>query len=157
MVSGAAGAGLYINQKNDSLFAVSLNMSTSSIPLARAAGAIILAANVEDAGLYVSTEAGGGGSVGWKSGSASITVGVYKSVEDAKGPYFAGGASFGVAGINVGGDLVKNTKGETIGEQGSVGVGVGGAEGHVRFGITGIISIKDILKDILAKKEEKIE
>ena len=56
-------------------------------------------------------------------------------------------------GISVGGDLVKNTKGKTIGGTGSAGVGVGGAETHVRFGITGIISIKDII----AKKEEKIE
>ncbi|ULQ59120.1 hypothetical protein K7I13_11485 [Brucepastera parasyntrophica] len=96
-------------------------------------------ANIEDRGVYAETSAGGGG---WLSGSAVFTFGAYKSVEDAQGPFIEGGVSLDV-GLSVGGDVIFNTDLDIVGGAFSIGAGVGGAEAHGRFGITGIWSLEN--------------
>ena len=94
---------------------------------------------MEDFGIYTGLEAGGG--IG-QSGSVSVSVGNFKSLEDAKGTYGCIGGSGGTSGFSIGGDAIISKNG-IVGLAFSVGLGVGEkAEGHCRIGYTGIKSFK---------------
>lgn len=137
MVSGAAGAGIYVNPKNDNLFHLSTKLLTSANPVAQVAGAALTAANIEDIGGYAGAEAGAGAGI---SGSFTMSVGSFKSKEDASGSYYAMGGSGGAEGLSGGDDIVFNVNHKYIGTMGSFGLGIGGAEVHTRWGFTGITS-----------------
>ena len=139
MVSSAAGAGIYINPKNDNLFNLSTKLLTSANSVAQVAGAALTAANIEDIGGYAGAEAGAGAGV---SGSLTATVGSFTSKEDAAGLYYAMGGSGGAEGLSGGGDMVFNMNHKHIGTTGSFGLGVGPSllEVHTRWGFTGITS-----------------
>ena len=84
---------------------------------------------------------GAGGGIG-QSGSVSVSVGNFKSLEDAKGTYGCIGGSGGTSGFSIGGDAIISKNG-IVGLAFSVGLGVGEkAEGHCRIGYTGIKSFK---------------
>ena len=84
---------------------------------------------------------GAGGGIG-QSGSVSVSVGNFKSLEDAKGTYGCIGGSGGTSGFSIGGDAIISKNG-IVGLAFSVGLGVGEkAEGHGRIGYTGIKSFK---------------
>ena len=84
---------------------------------------------------------GAGGGIG-QSGSVSVSVGNFKSLEDAKGTYGCIGGSGGTSGFSIGGDAIISKNG-IVGLAFSVGLGVGEkTEGHGRIGYTGIKSFK---------------
>lgn len=64
------------------------------------------------------TEAGGG--IG-QSGSVSLSIGNFNSLDDAKGAYTAFGGSGGPTGTSIGLDIIKNLKNEYAGSVISLG------------------------------------
>ena len=139
-VSGATGAGVYINPKSDlRLFNSLLLIPVIPKGLKTVALTNSIISNMEDFGIYTGLEAGGG--IG-QSGSVSVSVGNFKSLEDAKGTYGCIGGSGGTSGFSIGGDAIISKNG-IVGLAFSVGLGVGEkAEGHCRIGYTGIKSFK---------------
>ena len=139
-VSGATGAGVYINPESDlRLFNSLLLIPVIPKGLKTVALTNSIITNMEDFGVYTGLEAGGG--IG-QSGSVSVSVGNFKSLEDAKGTYGCIGGSGGTSGFSIGGDAIISKNG-IVGLAFSVGLGVGEkAEGHCRIGYTGIKSFK---------------
>ena len=138
VVSFGGGAGLYINPKNNILFMFETTLLV--VPGLRPLCLRLLSSNIEDIGGYVGIDAGFG--VSEATGSAGVSVGVFKSKEDAAGPYWTIGGSGG-PGWCAGYDVVLNMEGKPVGSTASFGLGVGSpAEGHARFGITGIKSFR---------------
>ncbi len=136
--AGGVGAGVFINPKNDALFGFSVTLLQN--PSTALIGMTLLLNNIEDAGVFGDASAGIG--IGY-SGSVTLTVGAFKSVEDAHGPYFAVGLSGGEA-VSIGADLILNLDEEVIG--GTVSGGIGGGtplEGHARWGASLFFSIKN--------------
>jgi hypothetical protein len=150
MVSGAVGAGIYINPKNDKLQAIATALTTN--PVTAPTGALLTVINIEDAGLYVESSAGAGGGI---SGSVTASMGVYNSLDVAKGAYIEFGGSAG-EGIVGGVDVVTNIRAnEVIGGTASVGIGVGTPEGHARVGVSGFFSMKNFLTQLFMRKSDE--
>ena len=140
-VAGAKpGAGVYINPESDlRLFNSLLLIPVIPKGLKTVALTNSIITNMEDFGVYTGLEAGGG--IG-QSGSVSVSVGNFKSLEDAKGTYGCIGGSGGTSGFSIGGDAIISKNG-IVGLAFSVGLGVGEKdEGHGRIGYTGIKSFK---------------
>ncbi len=138
-ISGAAGAGIYVNPKNNVLHMLAASLMKS--PVTSGVGMTLMAMNVEDVGGYAEVASGTGLGL---SASAGVSAGVYRSKEDAAGAYVETGLSGGPTGTSFGFDIVYNYNGEIIGGNFSAGIGVSPpnvpAEGHIRFGHTTIMS-----------------
>ena len=63
---------------------------------------------------------GAGGGIG-QSGSVSVSIGNFNSLDDAKGAYTAFGGSGGPTGTSIGLDIIKNLKNEYVGSVISLG------------------------------------
>ena len=139
-VSGATGAGVYINPESDlRLFNSLLLIPVIPKGLKTVALTNSIITNMEDFGVYTGLEAGGG--IG-QSGSVSVSIGNFNSLDDAKGAYTAFGGSGGPTGTSIGLDIIKNLKNEYVGSVISLGFGaVGYKEVHKRLGFTGIKSV----------------
>ncbi len=137
-ISGAAGAGIYVNPKNNVLHMLAASLMKS--PVTSGVGMTLMAMNVEDVGGYAEVASGTGLGL---SASAGVSAGVYRSKEDAAGPYIETGMSIGP----IGGDVIVNYDKEIIGMSVSGSIGVSPpnvpAEGHIRFGHTTIMSFRD--------------
>lgn len=137
-ISGAVGAGVYVNPKNNALHVLATSLMRSSVT--SGVGMVVMAMNVEDVGGYAEVASGTGLGL---SASAGVSAGVYRSKEDAAGPYIETGMSIGP----IGGDVIVNYDKEIIGTSVSGSIGVSPpnvpAEGHIRFGHTTIISFRD--------------
>ena len=136
ITSESVGTGIYINPKNNKLLLRTAGMMITGGAVNKLVGGIITAANIEDYGLYC--ESAGFGV--WSSASAGGSFGLYKSVEDAKGPYRECGFSYGIKGLSGGIDFTTNFDNKKIGYSISFGIGDPGLEGHIRTGVTGIYS-----------------
>ena len=138
-ISGAVGAGVYVNPKNNALHVLATSLMRSSVT--SGVGMVVMAMNVEDVGGYAEVASGTGLGL---SASAGVSAGVYRSKEDAAGAYVETGLSGGPTGTSFGFDIVYNYNGEIIGGNFSAGIGVSPpnvpAEGHIRFGHTTIMS-----------------
>ena len=138
-ISGAVGAGVYVNPKNNALHVLAASLMKS--PITSGVGMTLMAMNVEDVGGYAEVASGTGLGL---SASAGVSAGVYRSKEDAAGAYVETGLSGGPTGTSFGFDIVYNYNGEIIGGNFSAGIGVSPpnvpAEGHIRFGHTTIMS-----------------
>ncbi|HUH45391.1 MAG TPA: hypothetical protein VLZ44_09520 [Treponemataceae bacterium] len=65
---------------------------------------------------------------------------------DGSTKIFTVGGSGGPQGVSVGTDIVANLEGDVVGGNVTAGVGAGTPlEGHVRIGVTGMVSFKDIM------------
>ena len=138
-ISGAVGAGVYVNPKNNALHVLATSLMRSSVT--SGVGMVVMAMNVEDVGGYAEVASGTGLGL---SASAGVSAGVYRSKEDAAGAYVEGGLSGGTEGISIGVDEIANFDSEKIGYSTSIGIGVGGVfEAHIRSGYTTIVSFKD--------------
>jgi hypothetical protein len=140
MTSGAIGAGVYIDPKNDKLQTIATALTAN--PMTAPLGVGLMALNTEDIGVYAESSAGAGGGI---AGSLSVSVSTYTSLDAARGPYLEGGGSGGPPGASIGADVIMDVKlGEVIGASASVGIGVGGGEGHARAGVSGFFSLKNL-------------
>jgi RHS repeat-associated protein len=137
MTSRAGGLGVYYNPRNEVLMGISTLLLSN--PVTSGIGAAITVFNIDDMGVYGAISAGPG--IG-KAGSAGVSAGIYKSLEDAQGGYAEIGGSLGIAGnYSVGVDGVVNLEtGEIVGGNISLGKGFGVWEAHGRFGVSGFFS-----------------
>jgi RHS repeat-associated protein len=150
MVSGAAGAGIYVNHKNEKLQTIASALTIN--PMTVLAGALLTAINIEDAGVYVEASAGAGGGI---SGSITASASEFKSLDAAKGGYLEFGGSAG-EGIIGGVDIVTNIRAnEVIGATISVGIGAGTAEGHDWVGVSGFFSVKDFFVQLFTGETDE--
>ena len=81
-ISGAVGAGVYVNPKNNALHVLATSLMRSSVT--SGVGMVVMAMNVEDVGGYAEVASGTGLGL---SASAGVSAGVYRSKEDAAGAY----------------------------------------------------------------------
>lgn len=145
-------AGVYVNPKNDALFLATTALSMTPIslnPAFKVVESVVNSINTEDVGLYVDASAGSGfGSNSFwnlgSSASAVVSIGTFKSLNDAKGPYLEAGGSLSAAGKTAGFDIYSTTSGKAIGGSISTGFGIGTSvlEAHAKFGVTGFLSLK---------------
>ena len=149
LISASSGAGVYIDPKNDSTFALACSLITN--PVYCKLGLVLALLNIEELGLYGCVDSGTGNAFSITdllkssvSGSFALTVGEFSNIDDFKGAYKEVGGSISVNEVSAGIDSVFNMDSELIGTTASLGFNLGkiikpldvSTEMHVRTGVT---------------------